>query len=161
MRGSMNQARTSKTHTMLLEGTPESVFPLLCPIREYEWIEAWRCTLIYSESGHAEQDCVFQTDFPQDGPTDTWVVSRYEDPRLIEFVRSNGIRTIRYTITLCPTESGKTEAEWRKVVTGLAAEGNRVVAGLSDDEYVRQMQTLQRLLNHYLTTGQMLKHAEG
>ena len=70
----MNHARTIKTHTMLLEGTPESVFPLLCPIREYAWIEPWRCTLIYSESGYAEQDCVFQTDFPQaeslpdDGP---------------------------------------------------------------------------------------------
>ncbi len=33
---------------MLLEGTPENVFPHLCPIKEYEWIEPWCCTLIYA-----------------------------------------------------------------------------------------------------------------
>ncbi len=96
----MNGKRTIKRHTMLLEGSPESIFPLLCPVRESEWIETWQCTMVYSDSGFAEQDCVFRTDFPQDGPRDTWVLSRYERPKLVEFVRVNGIRAIRYTITL-------------------------------------------------------------
>jgi len=69
----------------------------------------------------------FQTDFPKDGPTETWVVCRYEPPHLIEFVRVSSVRAIRYTITLQPTEGGKTEAEWRQVISGLCEEGDRLV----------------------------------
>ena len=153
----MNRQRTIKKYTMLLEGNPETIFPLLCPVREYEWIEPWRCTMIYSDSGFAEQDCVFRTDFPQDGPRDAWVLSRYEKPDLVEFVRVNGIRAIRYTITLRQTEEGKTESEWRQVITGLNDVGDRYVEGLSDEAFGQRMQLLQEMLNHYLTTGQMLR----
>jgi hypothetical protein len=62
---------------------PERVFPLLCPVREYDWIEEWTCKVLHSESGVAELDCVFRTLF--DGEPMTWVVSRYEPPIRIEF----------------------------------------------------------------------------
>jgi len=153
----MNRRRTIKEYTMLLEGNPEVIFPLLCPARESEWIETWRCTMIYSDSGFAEQDCVFRTDFPQDGPRDTWVLSRHERPKLVEFVRINGIRAIRYTITLRQTAQGKTEAEWRQVITGINDVGDRFVEGLSDAEFGRRMERLQQMLNGYLTTGRMLR----
>ncbi len=157
----MNRKRTIKKHTMLLEGSPESIFPLLCPVRESEWIETWRCTMVYSDSGFAELDCVFQTDFPQDGPRDIWVLSRYERPKLVEFVRVNGIRAIRYTITLRQKAEGKTEAEWRQVITGLNDVGDRFVDGLSDEEFGRRMKRLQQALNYYLATGRMLKIGGG
>ena len=156
----MNYKRAIKRHTLLLAGDPETIFPLLCPVRELEWIEPWRCKMIYSDSGFAEQDCIFQTSFPQDGPEDTWVLSRYEKPKLVEFVRVNGIRAIRYTITLRQTEEGKTESEWRQVITGLNDEGNRFVEGLSDKDFSHRMQVLEQMLNHYLKTGQMLKASE-
>ena len=44
---------------MTLSGSPEQVFPLLCPTREYDWIETWQCELIYSDSGFAEPGCIF------------------------------------------------------------------------------------------------------
>lgn len=50
----MNRLRTIRTHTIVLEAAPEGVFPLLCPVREYDWIEPWRCRMIYSQSGFAE-----------------------------------------------------------------------------------------------------------
>lgn len=153
----MNYLRTIKKYTMRLSADPEMIFPLLCPVREQDWIESWRCKMIYSDSGFAEQDCIFQTDFPQDGPEDTWVLSRYEKPRLVEFVRVNGIRAIRYTITLHQTGERQTESEWRQVVTGLNDQGNRFVEGLSDKEFTHRMQMLEQMLNHYLTTGQRLK----
>ncbi len=153
----MNHKRTIKKHTILLEGDPEVVFPLLCPVREYEWIEPWKCDMVYSVSGFAEQDCIFQTDFPQDGPKDTWVVCRYEKPKLLEFVRVNGIRAIRYTISLRRIGEGKTESEWQQVITGLNAEGDRFVESLSDEEFKHRVQRIEQMLNHYLTTGQMLR----
>jgi hypothetical protein len=159
--GKVNHKRAVRRHTILLEGKPEIIFPLLCPVREHEWIEPWKCDLIYSETGFAEQDCIFQTDFPHDGPRDTWVLSRYEKPTLVEFIRVNAIRAIRYTITLRQIEEGKTESEWRQVITGLNAEGDRFVSSLSDEEFKHRMEMLREMLNHYLTTGQMLKFSEG
>ena len=40
---------------------PEKVFPLLCPVREADWIPGWQYELVYSESGVAELGCVFTT----------------------------------------------------------------------------------------------------
>jgi len=153
----MNHKRTVRKHTILLEAKPEDVFPLLCPVREYEWIEQWKCDLIYSETGFAEQDCIFQTDFPHEGPKDTWVLCRHEKPTLVEFVRVNGIRAIRYTITLHETKDRKTESEWSQVITGLNDEGDRFVSNLSGEEFKHRMEMLRKMLNHYLTTGQRLK----
>src|SRR5512137_994788 len=108
----MNGARITRSFKMLVAAAPSRVFPLLCPTREYDWIDTWKCRMVYSESGHAEPDCIFKTDFPTDGPEDTWVVSRYEPPLLIEFVRVNTLRAIRYTISLRETAGGQTEAVW-------------------------------------------------
>lgn len=156
----MNHKRTVKTHTLLFGSDPETVFPLLCPVRESDWIETWQCKMIYSDSGVAEQDCIFQTDFSQDGPVDTWVLSRYERPSLLEFVRVNGIRAMRYTITLDRTREGQTRSEWRQVITGLNDEGNRFVDSLSDEAFRARMQMVEQMLNHYLATGRMLKRSD-
>lgn len=69
---------------MRVDASCETVFPLLCPVREYEWIAHWRCEMVHSRSGVAEDGCVFRTDFPDDGRM-TWVVTSYEPPRRIEF----------------------------------------------------------------------------
>ncbi len=157
----MNRLRKVKTHTMVLESPPEAVFPLLCPVRESDWIESWRCRMIYSQSGFAEQDCIFQTDFPKDGPTETWVVCRYEPPHLIEFVRVGTLRATRYTITLHRIGGGNTEAEWRQVVTGLTEEGDRLIEQEPEEAYRAQMERLAEMLNHYLHTGQRLLYEAG
>lgn len=151
----MNTARTKRSYCMKLAATPETVFPLLCPTREYDWIDTWKSRLIYSDSGYAELDCVFKTDFPADGPEDTWVVCRYEPPQRIEFVRVNPLRAIRYTICLREAPAGNTEADWSQVITGLSDEGNAFVRDLNETAFSRRMGELEEILNHYLTTGQM------
>ena len=39
--------RVVKCYTMNLCAAPADVFPLLCPVREYEWIEPWSCDMVY------------------------------------------------------------------------------------------------------------------
>jgi hypothetical protein len=148
--------RAVKTCTQHLVATPERVFPLLCPTREYDWIEPWRCRLIRSDSGFAEEDCIFVTDFPSEGE-DVWVVSVYRPDEEIQFVRFNGHRAIRYSIRLTGNGDGTTTAEWKQIITGLNEEGNRLVQGLTDEAYQQRISALERRLNHYLTTGEMLK----
>jgi hypothetical protein len=141
---------------MRLAGPPEKVFPLLCPVREFEWIESWACEMVFSRSGVAELDCVFQTDFADDGPQDTWVISRYEPPERLEFVRINAVRAMRYAITLSREGDSHTRAEWKQVLTGLNVEGEKVLKALTPEVYAEEMEMLERMLNHFLATGERL-----
>lgn len=158
MKTTQNQ-RDFKRCTQRLVGTPERVFPLLCPVREYEWLEDWHCDLVYTESGVAELDCIFTTEFPGEGGPETWVVSDYVPNRRIEFVRFNALRTIRYTIALAPDGEG-TKAVWEQVITGLNEAGNEWVRGYADEKFEGIIHRLEKQINHFLTTGSMLKGAE-
>ena len=39
--------RVVKSYTMNVFAAPAEVFPLLCPVREYEWIEPWSCAMVF------------------------------------------------------------------------------------------------------------------
>jgi hypothetical protein len=153
----MTACRRTRSATMRLRSDPENVFPLLCPVRESEWIETWQCAMVHTESGRAELDCIFKTAFPSDGPEDVWVVSRYEPPRRIEFVRVNPLRVMHYTIALQPLAPGESEATWTQVLTGLNAEGDRFIQSMDDAAFSDRMAALEGMLNHYLKTGAMLR----
>lgn len=145
---------------MIVHARPDDIFPLLCPVREYEWIQPWQCEMVYTQSGRAELDCVFKTHFAEDGPEDTWVVSRYEPPRHIEFVRVNSLRGIRYGIALSQRDDGSSKAVWTQVITGLNPDGDKFVAGCKDEAFRKKMGMLENMLNHFLKTGEMLKVME-
>lgn len=150
--------RCSLSAKQLLLATPEKVFLLLCPTREYDWIESWNCDLVFSTSGYAEQDCIFITDFPGD-EKDVWVVDRYEPDTLIEFIRVSASRVIRYRISLESATPETTVALWEQTVTGLNKDGNRQVESMANSAFEAKIKGLEKLLNHYLETGQMLKTA--
>ena len=101
--GKFRSKRTvgSYTHTV---GFPASkVFPLLCPVLEYDWIDGWQCEMVYTDSGVAENNCIFVTSFPDSG-RQVWSVSRYEPDSRIEFVMMGADLVSRLDILL--EESG-------------------------------------------------------
>ena len=53
--------RVTHTYKQRLHGAMSKVFPLLCPVREAEWIDGWNPIVVLTQSGYAEQDCVFVT----------------------------------------------------------------------------------------------------
>jgi len=136
---------------------PEAVFPLLCPVLEYDWVPGWDCRLVYTESGVAEPGCVFQTEKPGDGGVDTWVVSRYEPAERITFVRVNPLRTIEYDIRLKPAGDGSTHLDWEQTITALDEAGDRHVEGLRQEDFTRMIDGLEAMLEHYLRTGEILE----
>ena len=75
-------------------------------------------------------------------------------------MRFNGKRVIRYIITLADSGDGATRAEWKQIITGLNEEGNRLVEGLSDEAFQQRILGLEQQLNHYLTTGRMLREGD-
>ena len=132
------------------------IFPLLCPTREYEWIDGWNCGLIHSKSGFAEDNCIFTTHFPNQGGAEVWVVSRYEPNREIQFVRVNDLRVIRFIITLTATDHGTTQAAWKHIAIGLNEHGNQWVQEYSEEKFRHSVQIREQMLKHFLATNEML-----
>ena len=148
-----NTKRVTRSYKMKLNAAPEKIFPLLCPTREYDWIPHWEAELLYSESGFAEDHCIFKTTFPNQGGDEVWVVSHYLPNQEIQFYRFNTARLIRYTITLTPVSTIETEAKWSQIITVLNDKGNNFVDFMSEDRYNEQMANIEMLLNGYLKAG--------
>jgi hypothetical protein len=64
MSEAVNASRLELQAVQHLNAPPEEVFPLLCPVREHEWLEGWQCEMIHTASGIAEKDCIFSTTAP-------------------------------------------------------------------------------------------------
>ena len=169
--------RVSFSHTLHIQATPDEVFPLLCPVREHDWIQGWNGQLIYSESGYVEDNCIFESDMPGRG-REVWSVSRYEPDRyILEFVRMNlDMAVTKLNIALRETEAGETELDWTEVITALNPEsgcpegteqdtglggsrneGRALLDTVDEDVYAQRMAHLSTILNHYCTTGEMLR----
>ncbi len=147
--------RIVREYRTSLEAKAEQIFPLLCPMREYDWIPYWQCDLIYSQSGVAEIGCVFKTNSGEDYGEEVWVVSHYEPNRRISFIRTGKERTTRYEITLVPGD-GVTEITWYQEITGIDPQGDTLVEKYSEKEFRSLMVPLNKMLAHYLKTGEAL-----
>lgn len=148
--------RAIKSHKQHLNAPPSKIFPLLCPVREYEWIEGWNCEMIYTDSGLVEENCIFTTSFLND-ENEIWVVIRYEKDREIQFIRVSSGKVIRLSVKLTDNGDGSTTALWTQVITGLNERGNHFIEHFTDEAYARHMGAGEAMLNHFLATGEMLK----
>jgi hypothetical protein len=137
-----------------IQAPSSRVFPLLCPVREYDWIEPWQCEMLNSVSGIAEKNCVFRTNPPGESP-DVWVISNYEPNKRIEFIRTNALRTMWLSITLADNGDDTTSAVNEQLLVGLNEQGNQALDKMSDGFFF-EMRMGEAMLNHYLITGQRL-----
>jgi hypothetical protein len=156
MKKKFNAKRKFFSYTQSINEGPSKIFPLLCPRREYDWIKTWSCEIIYSDTGHAEDNCVFKTKSPGGDVDDIWVVCKYKKEKEIQFVRVDAFRTIRYNITLTKQKDGSTKAKWVQIITALNEQGNRMLQKMTPEIYAQNMSNIEKMLNHYLTNGTAL-----
>lgn len=148
----LKPVRATRTYVQQLVAKPSEVFPLLCPVREAEWIEGWDPPTVFSASGFAEVDCVFTT---AADPIDAiWYVTRHEpDAGRVEMVKiTPTVTACRLTIQLRPRPNGS-EAEITYCHTSLGPKGDEFVASFTEDFYRKFMQDWETRLNHYLRQG--------
>lgn len=149
--------QVTKSCVQVNYATPAVVFPLLCPVREKDWLEGWDYEMIYSESGKIEQDCVFITG--HHGPVETvWITTEYKpESYLVGFTRVTlGVMAVRISIQLHAGAENKTEAHISYTYTGLSPEGNSYLMHDLDEAFEEDMKTWEQAINHYLITGEML-----
>lgn len=138
----------------------EQIFPLLCPVREYEWIDGWDCRLVQSRSGVIEKGCIFVTNFPEEG-TMIWVTSEHDPTRgRIEFTRFlNQTCVSIMTITVKPLAPDRCQVSFHTSFTSLDPQGDKIVAHLSREngkEFRQKRLLVFRKLDHFLKTGTKL-----
>lgn len=144
--------RVSHTYRQRLDAAPERVFPLLCPVRECEWVEGWAPELVASRSGIAERDCVFTT--PANPADAIWYITRHEPERLlVEMLKiTPGVTACRIEIQLLP-EDTHCLADVTYTHTSLGPEGDAFVAGFTEAAYRDFMQRWEGALNRFLASG--------
>jgi len=144
--------RAVHTFTQRLVGPPEAVFPLLCPVREADWIDGWAPLWVASTSGLAEPDAVFATESA--GRVAIWTITQH-DPQagFVEMLKvTPGVTVCRLTIQLRAVAGG-TEADVTYAHTSLGPEGDAFVETFTADHYKAFMQDWEARMNYYLTHG--------
>jgi len=148
--------RITRTYTQQLTGPPSAVFPLLCPVREADWIEGWDPLCVLSESGVAEPDCVFVTAASPDNSV--WYITRHDpDAGCVEMIRiTPAVTACKLSIQVNAVGPGS-EAVVTYSHTSLGPEGDAVVEAFTEQHYRRFMQDWETRMNHYLEHGAILR----
>ncbi len=155
---SFNAVQKTLTFKQFNNAEPEKVFPLLCPVREKDWLDGWAYKMIYSKSGLIEKNCVFSTSHPG-GMNTIWHVTQHNPEKFeVEFLRvTPKENVVRINIKLTPIENDKTEAEIVYQYTGLSKEQNEFINSELESKFEESMRWWEKSINHYLETGRMLK----
>lgn len=149
--------RVSRSYSQTIHASPEIVFPLLCPVREAEWLDGWTYHLIYSESGYAEEGCVFSTSYQ--GEKDTlWIITKQDkNNHEIQFVRfTPDSRTCVLDILVKPKEDIST-VYITYTYTAISNEGNLFIQGFTEDKFLDAVRFWETSMNYFLKTGKKLK----
>jgi hypothetical protein len=143
--------RVAHEYTQSNDAPPQKVFPLLCPVREAEWVPGWQYRLIYSLSGIAEEGCIFTT--PNDDTSETtWIVTDY-DPANCRIALSwvhPEMMTAQISISLMEKADGKTSAHIRYTYTGLSLEGNQKIETYDEKWFEKKMLGWEAAINQFL-----------
>lgn len=148
--------RTLQEFSGTFETTVEELFPLLCPAREADWIPEWDCELIYTDSGYAEENCIFKTEKSNPVGEGLWMFTGFKVNHYVDFVRLQEDVIMHARITVADNNDGTVTATWNIVTTGLTEKGNRQVDGMSETPHSG---AVVKLLDHYLKEGKMIKQS--
>jgi hypothetical protein len=151
-----NARRELRQATLHLHAAPERVFPLLCPVREHDWLPGWQARIVFTESGFAEKGCVFTTTGDQ-GNEAVWTVSRHEPGQgVVEFVVVVGGLYVTVLDIALHREADGTRVEWQRTYTPLSEAGERAIASITPEGFAAYLGRLEAQLDHYLATGEAL-----
>lgn len=164
LEGTSKPRRVKHSYTQSINGTPEQVFPLLCPVRETDWIPGWTTDWVISDSGLAEKNCIFQTP-PRPGADEAasiWVVTRHDPDNFeVEMIKVTPAFTVGH-LQISLAAQGKTGANATIAYefTSLGPRGDKYLESFTLQSYETFMQVWERQMNHYLETGELISEPD-
>jgi hypothetical protein len=154
-----------RTYVQHIEAPPEVVFPLICPVREGEWLEGWAegCEVIWSASGLAEPGCVFRT-IEAGRPETIWIITDHDPDRgVVAFARvTPGLTASTLLVEVEGSGDGTSTVSIRYSVVPTSPEGATYAAARYDrTDLLASIVWWERSMNHYLRTGALLRRDAG
>ena len=158
----MNFKGTQKTYSYIQinHGGRAEVFPLLCPVREMDWLDGWEYKMVHSKSGLVEKNCVFTT--PHHGDQETvWHVTQYDPGNFkVEFLRvTPNENVVRINIRLEEISEKQTKAIIDYQYTALNETQNEFIRKDLEQSFKDSMLWWEKSINHYLKTGKKLQRS--
>ncbi len=148
--------RVRREYTQSLVAAPDSVFPMLCPVREVEWVTDWDPYAVHSVTGVAEPDCVFVT--RDNGVESTWVMTAHDPENhrveLIKLTPGVTVAKLEFRVEADGEAASKMHVAYAQ--TALSQEGRKAVAAFDEEHWTEFMTRMERELNHYLGMGDHL-----
>ena len=164
--GSLAWESDSETATasacMVVQADPDACFALACPVAELEWIDGWCFDLIYSNSGHNEDNNIFLEQMSPlgvllcPGVVTCWYTTLFdpETRRFHALLLTPGLTVARFEAEMDDLGDGRTRLRWDLTCAGLTDEGQRIVSEPGFAERMRGMlELLARSARHYVETG--------
>ena len=145
-----------RSYNQTINSSPDKVFPLLCPVKEKDWVNGWDPELVITNSGFAEKDSIFVTKHGSEN--NYWIITRH-DPVNYEIemlIISPEITVGKLEIKLHKKEDDKTRADISYTYTSLSSEGDEFVKNYTEEKYVNFMKTWEEEINYYLLNGEKL-----
>jgi hypothetical protein len=149
--------RVTRRYRQTINASPEVVFPLLCPVREAEWLDAWQYTMLFSRSGVVEEGAVFTTPGDREAPT-VWIVTTHDvAQRVVHFTRfTPDSRVCVLRIGVAPDGQGRALVDITYEYTAINEAGNAFLDRFSEETFLGSVKFWERSMNHWLQTGERL-----
>jgi len=153
--------RAQHTYTQRYDAPPDRVFPLLCPVREADWLEGWDPSLVLTHSGVAERDAVFVT--PSEPVDAVWYITEHDPGAgFVEMIKiAPEVTATRLTIRVRAAGEGGSDVAITYAHTSLGPAGDAVVEAFTAEAYEAFMRDWEERMAHYLAHGSMLRGGHG
>jgi hypothetical protein len=149
--------KVSRTATITINGTMETVFPLFGAFEERKWANGWNPTLIYPATETIEEGTTFKT--PSHGHEEKeflWRVSKYDSNRhMIQYLISTENRYWTITIQCNRLYASQVLAEITYTFIGLNELGNTLNQKAIDRMYENDLKDWEEDINYYLANGKL------
>ena len=145
--------RITRTYTQHINASADRVFPMLCPVREKDYLEDWNAEILHSESGVAELGCIFQT-VGADGSKSLWLITTHDaSAGKIEFaVYTVDSHISTLNIQLRSNDNGNsTFITFTYIHTAISEKGKAFIQKFTLELFEQKMANFEKSLNRYLT----------
>ena len=120
---SFKSRRETRTFYWRFQTSPERIFPLLCATREADWLDGATHELVFTDSGYAEADYIFASNFFGLGE-ELWVRFEHIENESLAYYRFSENAVVKFEIRLHDNYDGTVSTRWQTTYTSLNEKGN-------------------------------------
>lgn len=139
-----------RSHSIVLSGPVDRVFPLFTPIGETLWVDGWEPEFLHPQSGETRQGMVFRTAHGDE--TTLWACADW-DPTAhhVRYVRITPDSRFGFVDVTCRSAAdGATEASNAYTFTALNAAGEAYLSKLTEEAFAHMVESWRVRIDAWL-----------